>query len=243
MESNTLEGIEIEIKGRIHVPFMEAKAVGDTGEFGGYAATFSNIDLGRDICEVGCFDETVAEHAKADSMPGLYYGHDMDEVIGDWLDWSINGKGLPMKGRLWIGQGIPRADQEYLRLKSKGPKGLSIGYRTKRYVIDAEKKVRRLQAVQVVESSLVPMPMNPKATITSVKSCLLVDGCNVSKRQAEHILREVGGFSQSEAKAQIAKTWDALMGTSDQPRDAAPDTEAIAAIANEMRRTIAAMKL
>lgn len=238
-----LEGVEIEIKGRIHVPFLDVKVADvGTGAFEGYAATFGNVDLGGDLIEAGAFDDTMAEHAKNDSMPGLYYGHNFDDVVGDWLDWRTNAKGLPMKGQLWLGKGIQRAEQEYLRLQSKGPKGLSIGYRTKSYALDTDKKVRRLKKLQVVETSLTPMPMNPKAAITSVKSCLLVDGQTVSKRQAEHILREVGGLSQSEAKAAIAKTWDGLVTNGDAPRDEVANAETLRALAEGAREMIAALR-
>ena len=79
--------------------------------------------------------------------------------------------------------------------------GLSIGYRAVRDRIVG--KARHLIEVALHEVSLVTIPMNEKALITSVKS-LIAAGQMPSLSQFEDFLREAG-FSKSQATAIAGK--------------------------------------
>ena len=148
---------------------FELKAVGDDGTFEGYASTFGNVDQGRDMCMAGCFAESLKQHSDAGTMPGMFWGHNSSEPIGEWLEMREDSNGLVVKGKLWLGAGIQKAEQAYLMLKSRGPKGLSIGYITDEYSIDEKAGVRRLEKLDLKEVSVVTFPMNERARITSVK--------------------------------------------------------------------------
>ncbi len=184
-----------------------------TGEFKGYGSTFGNIDDGNDVVEKGAFDETIKEHRSDGTMPNMYWCHDSKEPIGEWHEWKQDGDGLLMEGQLWVGEGIPKAQQAHRLFKSKGTKGLSIGYHVKEggKRTDHKSGVRYLSKLGVSEVSPTPRPMNTKAKIVSVKSTDLVtnlcfkneDGSLKSIREIETLLRD-GGLSETEAKKLLA---------------------------------------
>lgn len=188
--------------------------VGDTGEFEGYGSTFGNVDLGDDVVARGAFAQTIADHVKSGTMPAMFFSHDMNEPIGDWLHMEEDARGLRMAGKLWLGKGITKAEQAYMMLKSKSPKGLSIGYITRDSSID-KKGVRTLLDVDLKEVSPTSFPMNPKAVATSVKATKLPDV--YTKRDLESYLRDAG-MSISQAKALLASGWKGI-----DPRDAEDD--------------------
>lgn len=189
-----------------------------TGEFEGYGSTFGNVDLGGDIVAKGAFSETISDHAKAGTMPAMLFSHDDQEPIGDWIEMSEDKRGLRMKGRLWVGKGIPKAEQAYMMLKGRSAKGLSIGYVTTDATPRDAKGIRTLKAVQLHEVSPTPFPMNPKATVSSVKTANRLPD-NFTKRDLENCLRDAG-LSIAQSKALLASGYKAI-----DPRDA--DDEAI----------------
>jgi HK97 family phage prohead protease len=149
---------------------FEVKAVAEDGTFSGYAAVFGNVDRGRDVCAKGCFGSSLKDHAEQKTMPGLYWGHDSSEPIGEWTLVREDDRGLYVEGKLWIGAGIPKAEQAYRLIKSAGPKGLSIGYVTVKSSIDERAGVRRLEQLDLKEVSVVSFPMNDQARIISAKN-------------------------------------------------------------------------
>jgi uncharacterized protein len=205
------------------------------GYFKGYGATFSNKDLGDDIILPGAFDTTVEEHTKGDTVPAMFYEHNREEPIGDYLSMSVDKKGLLVEGQLWVGQGIPRADQAYKMLQSKTGKGLSIGYSHITPPIFTEKnKARQLTSLRVHEISPTGMPMNPKAKIITMKS-ILEEKKILTVRDAEDFLRDAGGMSASDAKSFIAALKSGLTAEWDAAQKRAQDLDA--ALANIRRLT------
>ena len=166
---------------------IEVKAFNDdTGEFEGYASTFGNVDNGKDICVKGCFDESLIEMEKSGTMPGMFWQHDKAEPIGEWLSMATDSKGLYVKGRLWIKQGIQRADQAYKMIKSKGPKGLSIGFIAKS-VKKIAGGIREIVKASLIETSVVTFPMNEKAVILSVKAAEDQQIADMKQRIRDHL--------------------------------------------------------
>lgn len=182
-------------------PAFQIKSIQADGTFSGYGSTFNNVDLGRDIVMPGAFDKTLNEHARAKTMPGMYFSHDVREPIGEWHTMATDEKGLLMEGQIWVGKGIPKAEQTYLMLKSNGPKGLSIGFYAK-WEIDEGRKVRKLKEIDLKEVSPTPFPMNTRAVITSVKS-LMAGRDSFTVREAEDALRDAG-LSSGDAKQFVA---------------------------------------
>ena len=206
----------MEIK-RLSCPLVEVKADGDandnSGTFEGYGSTFGNLDLGGDMIKAGAFAKSLNEWGMKGEMPFLLAFHDMSRPIGDWLEMREDEKGLFVKGRLWT-QGdrrIEDAVMAYNMLRGTGQKTLSIGYRVTDYEMQdsINGSVRIIKEIDLVEVSIVPVPMNPQAKITAVKSLTDEDGIILSKRDVERALRDAG-LSSRQAKAFIAAGYDAL---------------------------------
>ncbi len=193
-----------------------------TGTFEGYGSTFGNVDDGRDIVEKGAFADTLKEHADNGTMPAMFFSHDSREPIGDWKSMAEDKRGLFCTGELWIGKGIPKAEQAYCMLKGNSRKGLSIGYgiALNGASYDSKKQVRHLSKLDLWETSPTPFPMNRKAVLTAIKSAddagtnfRNADGTLLSIRDFEKALRD-GGLSETEAKKLLAGGYSRL-----DPRD------------------------
>lgn len=191
---------------------IEAKDVSAEGEFEGYASTFGNVDQGGDVVEPGAFIESVVA-AKNDgrNIPMLWQ-HDQREPIGIWKDIAEDRKGLYVKGQLLI-DADPLAKRAHGLLKAKALGGMSIGYRIPAGGAEPHEKkpgIMRLVKVDLREISLVTMPMNIQARVTTVKS-ILDDGKLPTVREFEEFLRE-SGFSKTLATAIAGKATPHLRG-------------------------------
>jgi len=203
----------MEVK-RASIPFKLSSPISDLGEFSGYGSIFGNVDLGGDIVEPGAFSKSLQAHKKNGTMPAMFYSHDTREPIGDWLEMGEDDTGLLGKGILWI-EDVPRAKQARKVMRGTGPKGLSIGYVTKKYKMarvahlegGAEIDVRVLQEVDLLEVSPVVFAMNPLATITDAKG---LDGALVDIRTLEKVLQNSLNLTCKQAKAFLSGGYSAL---------------------------------
>jgi HK97 family phage prohead protease len=184
---------------------LEIKADGkEAGWFKGYASTFGNVDQQKDMVLPEAFNQTIAEHTKAGTMPAMYFNHNPMEQVGDWLSMEVNKKGLVVEGQLWINSNIPRADQSYKMLNSKTGKGLSIGFNhITPPIYDSKKGIRMLTQLGLDEISIASRPVNKSAKIVSIKS-LLEENKILTVRDTENWLRDAVGLSSNEAKSFIA---------------------------------------
>lgn len=192
---------------------LETKAVGDEGEFEGYASTFGNVDQGGDVVEPGAFIESIVQAKKDGRTIPMLWQHDQREPIGVWRDIAEDAKGLYVKGRLLV-DFDPLAKRAHGLLKAKALGGMSIGYRYLPGHAEQDDKrpgVTKLKKIDLREVSLVTMPMNIQARVTSVKT-LLDAGKLPTVREFEEFLRDAGGFSKSLAAAIAAKATPHLRG-------------------------------
>ncbi len=145
---------------------LQIKDVNESGVFEGHAAAFNNEDLGGDIITPGAFSKTMQENS---SVP-ILWGHMAREVIGVNKLMSEDAKGLKVTGQLALD--VQRGREAYSLMKMGAVKGLSIGYDP--IVIDYSRMekdgVRILKEVKLWEYSVTPFPMNPEATVTTVKT-------------------------------------------------------------------------
>ena len=168
---------------------LDVKAVGDEGQIEGYGAVFGNVDSYGDIIQAGAFMDSLRGR-----KPKMLYQHRMEEPIGVWDEYREDQKGLYMKGR--IATKSTKGRDAYELVKAGAIDGLSIGYITRDYDMDGNN--RRLKSVDLIETSLVTMPANSEAIVTSVK--------NADVRDIERAFRTLG-FTRSEAKAMASAAW------------------------------------
>lgn len=142
---------------------QEVKATGDSWEVAGYASTFGNTDLGGDVVLKGAFDETLKSGRKVRFL----YGHDPKQVLGVPIDLRADAKGL--YGRFKISR-TPLGETVHTLLKDGALDSFSIGYVPTDIEFDGEGEVRKLKSVELLETSVVSMPMNERALVTAVKS-------------------------------------------------------------------------
>ncbi len=107
--------------------------------------------------------------------------------------------GLAVSGKLTLG--TRRADEAFALMKD-GALSLSIGYRTRKSSWGPN-GVRVLQDIDVKEISVVAMPSNTSARITSVKSGFIDADEIKSSREFERMLHDIG-FSRSFANRMAA---------------------------------------
>jgi hypothetical protein len=116
-------------------------------------------------------------------------------------------------------------------MKAGALDGLSIGYRAKKFTMGTKvgEPRRKLEAIDLIELSVVTFPMNDKSRISGVKA-----GDIKTVREFEDFLRDVGGFSHSAAKSIASGGYKAV-----DPRDEAEAAEDLMA---SIRRNIASLQ-
>jgi HK97 family phage prohead protease len=156
---------------------VEFKVVGDTpGLFEGYASVFGNTDFYGDVVAPGAFTQTINEwkgrgrwfpmylnHGAALGAPGL--------PAGKWLDVSEDSRGLAVKGQL-LGLDTETGRYYHSLMRDGALQGLSIGFRAKEssYGKKPGEPRRTLKSVDLVEISLVDVPANSAAQVSTLKS-------------------------------------------------------------------------
>lgn len=153
----------------------------------GYASTFNNEDRGGDIVMPGAFSTSIKE-----LTPMLLWSHNHDRLIGKIDEIFEDSKGLfirarcPREDSFVKGHVIPQVDLGSVA-------SMSIGYYPIVSEYDRDDEVRRLKEVKLFEVSLVPLPMNPRAVITSAKSLDISAAKEIkSRRDFERALRDLG---------------------------------------------------
>jgi HK97 family phage prohead protease len=190
---------------RIKVP-TEFKAVGDSGQFQGYAAIFGNVDLGGDILERGSLKEI---NKLKNGRVVILSQHNQRDPIGT-ADVEEDDKGYKFDGHLILE--APSARRDYALMKGGALDGMSFGYDVLAGGAEVLKSgVRQLKAIKLWEISPVTFGMNPLAGVDAVKAA----GGTI--REFETFLRDVAGFTQREAKAVASGGWNALVAARDVP--------------------------
>ncbi len=168
--------------------------VDEEGRLEGLGAVFGTADRGGDVIHKGAFAGAVFP------LPMLA-SHDPADVIGVWDEGRETPEGLRVKGRLTLT--VQRAREVRDLILAKAMSGLSIGYLATKKAARA-KGGRDLFAVELVEISVVAVPMHPAARITSAKSA--DKGGTMDPEELEAKLKEVetkavGGIASAVAAA------------------------------------------
>lgn len=182
---------------------LAVKAAGD-GLIEGYASTFGGRpDRAGDVVAKGAFARTLAEHAREGTAPAMLWSHRIEEPIGKWTTIREDGEGLHVAGRINLKTTRGREAFEHIAAGDAG--GFSIGY----LIPEGGRKYNgdgsfTLVDVDLVEVSIVAVPANPHARISSVKAVR-------SKAELVDLLHEAG-LAKAAATRVAASGWAGLSG-------------------------------
>lgn len=160
----------------------------------------------QDVVRPGAFRRTLADHKSRGVMPQMFLQHDRWSLpCGGWTSASEDEDGLALEGQILTDSARPEIKDLYPLVKRGWVSGLSIGFVPVKAKLDEKAKIRELVEVELQEISIVTFPGNDSARITDVKSA----DPALLKRKIEEALRDAG-LSRTQAKALIAKGWEAL---------------------------------
>lgn len=132
-----------------------------TGEIEGIAWPFGTADRVGDMIEKGAFAGAALPVPMLDS-------HDQKQPVGVWTHLEETAEGLVVKGRLLVNE-VARAREVQALVKAGALGGLSIGFSSKKAVI-RKGGGRTIQALDLVEISLVSVPCHPGARVRGAKA-------------------------------------------------------------------------
>ena len=144
--------------------FVETKIIGsDDGLIAGLAWKFGKPDRIGDWIEPGAF--------KGVTLPiPMLFGHDMNDPVGTWDQAQEKADGLHITGKLLVDE-VARAREVRALVKSGAVRGLSIGFITKK-AVSRSGGGRTIKSLELLEASLVTIPMHADAKVTSAKSAV-----------------------------------------------------------------------
>lgn len=183
--------------------FKEISAPDEKGyvEFDGYAAAFDNVDLGNDVIIKGAFAETI----KAEKNWPILLDHMsyLTETAGYNLSAEEDDFGLKIRGQIntnvEAGKIVYQLSKQALSLGKQI--GLSIGYGVKEKEFDPDTMVRTLKKIKMYEYSFTNFPMNPKASITTMKSRQI----DLFKSVITEVLQEHGLIKSGKDDSEISE--------------------------------------
>lgn len=182
----------------------------------GYAASFGGVDWGGDTIAPGAFTDTLKQHHAAGTAPAMLWMHRQAEPIGKWVAMGEDARGLRVRGQL--NPGTEAGRKAHAHIKAGDVTGLSIGYDVAPGGSKATATGRTLTKLHLHETSVVTVPMDPRARITGVKSL-------GSRADLEDLLRETG-LARAAAKKIAAGGWPALSGEAE-PNPEDPNMRAL----------------
>lgn len=143
------------------VEFKASLSVDDAGAITAMAWPFGSGDRVGDWIHKGAF-------ASAPATLPMLFGHRPNDPVGVWNEITEEKQGLQAKGQLLI-KDVARAREVHSLVKARALTGISIGFITKK---SSPRKGggRDIKLLDLVEISLVTVPMHPGARITSSKS-------------------------------------------------------------------------
>lgn len=173
----------------------------DSGTFEGYASTFGNEDTYGDTIIPGAFKGAITKHVKEGRNVKMLWQHKRDSPIGIFSPKAMaeDTKGLHVKGEFT--QGVRQSDETHALMKHGAIDSMSIGGYVTKELYDNKTGKSELHEIDLQEISPVTFPANVQARISTVKAM----ESYVTIDELEKHLRDVGGFSKTEAKAIIAK--------------------------------------
>lgn len=142
----------------------------EEGVISGYASVFGNVDSYGDIVVKGAFSKFLYELERTGKKISVYYGHNMEDPranIGVVTELEERDRGLWFKAQLDL-SGDTYGRIVYEQIKDGRLDSMSFGYS----IVDAAPTGEgyELRELKLFEVSVVPIPANDQALVTSVKA-------------------------------------------------------------------------
>lgn len=169
------------------------KADEDGGTISGYFSTYDRIpDSYGDVIEKGAFDETIQARKKSGHPFPLCWNHNLDQIIGyvDPADIDLaDDHGPHMKNAHFFDSALAQEKRELV--KNGVVYQFSFAYDVKAWEKPTEEEMKEgilniLTKLDLFEISIVPIPANPRAEVTDIKS-----GRRNSKKDADAIKQAI----------------------------------------------------
>lgn len=164
---------------------FEIKAKEDNGVITGYFSTYDKIpDSCGDIVEPGAFTETIKAREESGHPFPLCWDHDLNMIIGKVDKIEDTDKG-PLMTASFFNTELAQEKRELV--KSGVVYQFSFAYDIADWAAPSEEEkksgiTRVLKKLDLFEVSIVPIPANPRAEVTDIKS-----GKRNSKKDADAI--------------------------------------------------------
>ena len=134
---------------------------GEDGAIEGIGWPFDKPDRVGDMVQKGAFNSV--------NLPlPMLFGHDGNDPVGSWTEARESDQGLMLKGSLLVNE-VARAREVAALVKAGAVRGISIGFITRK-ATPRRGGGRTITDLELVEASLVAVPMHAGARVTSAKS-------------------------------------------------------------------------
>lgn len=100
----------------------------------------------------------------------MLFGHDLSDPVGTWDTATEKADGFYLSGKMLV-EDVARAREVFALVKSGAARGTSIGFITKKAKSLAGGG-REISDLELLEASIVTVPMHPGARVTSAKSAV-----------------------------------------------------------------------
>ncbi|MDB6060519.1 MAG: 32, APCd [Verrucomicrobiaceae bacterium] len=164
------------------------------GRIDGYASVFGGVDSYGDTIAPGAYAQSLAAYRASGNAPAMLWSHQMDAPIGRWLALKEDARGLRVEGQLNLK--TDAGVQAFEHLRAGDISGLSIGFRVAKGGSETVNGVNVLTEIDLMEISVVALPADSGARVTSVKQIQPIKP--TTKRDLEKALHALG-YSRREA--------------------------------------------
>ena len=150
---------------------FDMKEAEDSGSISGYFSTYDRIpDSYGDVIARGAFTDTIKAREESGHPFPLCWNHDLDQIIGKVDSIEDTEKGPLMTASFFD---TPLAQEKREIVKSGVVYQFSFAYDVKdaaQVTLEDGTKANELRQIDLFEVSIVPIPANPRAEVTSIKS-------------------------------------------------------------------------
>ena len=147
------------------------KSDGDSGQISGYFSTYDRIpDSYGDVIAPGAFTNTIKAREESGHPFPLCWNHDLDQIIGAVDSIEDTEKGPLMTAHFFDTQ---LAQEKRAIVQSGVVYQFSFAYDVKdaaEVTLEDGTKAKELRELDLFEVSVVPIPANPRAEVTEIKS-------------------------------------------------------------------------